>query len=383
MKSRTRVLLVAAAIATLVIAIARHSEWTETEIPMPLTGEAVVDPFYAAERLARKLGATADSVHSLEPLPPVSDVMVITDWNWSEDPVLRRAVKTWVEGGGRLVLDDTFVDVAELQHWSAMELLYPFAQQRGPRDATDCRELEPVGANGRKGPEVKSWNLCGLSKIRRLRAPSRLEWGVGDSAGLQAVRLGVGRGSVTFVDGHSFTGRGLLDGDDALMFVAAIPLARDSRVHFMFPATRQSLSQWIWRNGASALCLAALALGLWLWRSSVRFGPLSPNPVGARRSLGEQIRGSGRFLRNAGEARFLHAATLEALESMSQTRFSGYAQLTLEQRVAVIAAATALDVERLRAAFLWPAESRAANLTAALANLEDARRRVASRPFFY
>ena len=51
-------LLVSVSVALLVFWIGSHTYWEDIKVPMPPKGEALVNPFYAAQRFAEKLGAT-------------------------------------------------------------------------------------------------------------------------------------------------------------------------------------------------------------------------------------------------------------------------------------------------------------------------------------
>ena len=70
----------------------------------------------------------------------------------------------------------------------------------------------------------------------------------------------------------------------------------------------------MWRYGApSRLCSASRWSRLALWRGGVRFGPLTAASETARRSLAEQIRGTGQFVLRHGGGEALHAAAVRAL----------------------------------------------------------------------
>src|SRR5262249_61662554 len=91
-------------VAALGVGIASHTYWADTKIPMPPKGEALTNPFYAAQRFAAALGAraTRDGVFAVRR----SDaVVVLSGWHWSLTRARRAALERWVESGGRLVVD--------------------------------------------------------------------------------------------------------------------------------------------------------------------------------------------------------------------------------------------------------------------------------------
>jgi hypothetical protein len=66
-------------------------------------------------------------------------------------------------------------------------------------------------------------------------------------------------------------------------------------VHFLTESEHPSLLALIWMYGAPVVGLAAAWLLLALWRNGVRFGSIVGTAPAARRSLAEQIRGTGQF----------------------------------------------------------------------------------------
>ena len=79
-----------------------------------------------------------------------------------------------------------------------------------------------------------------------------------------------------------------------------------------------------WRFGAPAVLLLLAAVALGLWRSGTRFGPRVAVTQTARRSLAEQIRGTGQFALRFGGGEALHAATLRALRDAAIRRVPSY-----------------------------------------------------------
>ena len=120
-------------------------------------------------------------------------------------------------------------------------------------------------------------------------------WTLRDESGIQAMRVEVGRGSVTVINATPFRERSLFDGDHGWLFVAATEMRRGDDVHFISEDDHPSLLALLWQYGAPVVMLTLTLVALVLWRGGVRFGPLAAAPDAARRSLVEQIRGTGQF----------------------------------------------------------------------------------------
>jgi hypothetical protein len=134
-----------------------------------------------------------------------------------------------------------------------------------------------------------------------------------------------------------------------------------------------------WQLGWPALCLAAALLLLALWRSSARFGPLAAATEKSRRSLAEQIRGTGEFAMRVGGGQSLHAAVRRALHEVAGLYIRAYDRLGSSERVRALAESTGFEADALASALSYSASRRVEHLRAAIELLESARRRILIR----
>jgi hypothetical protein len=193
------------------------------------------------------------------------------------------------------------------------------------------------------------------------------------------IRVRIGRGTITMTNAVPFRNDWLLEGDNGRLFVAATQLHRGDEVHFMSEDNYPGLLTLMWRRGAPVVAIGLVIVGLLLWRGAVRFGPLAPALIAARRSLADQIRGSGRFALQYGDGRALHAACVRALEEAARRRISGYAALEPNEQSAALARVTSFDRESLAAAIHHPRMRTAGELHRTIALLEAARRETLKR----
>ena len=100
--------------------------------------------------------------------------------------------------------------------------------------------------------------MCDLDSSSFSRATEAV-WALRDASGIQAMRVQVGRGSVTVVNAIPFL-PGLFDGDHGRLFVAATQLRRGDDVRFLSEDHHPSLLALLWRHGAAVVVLR--------WRSS-------------------------------------------------------------------------------------------------------------------
>lgn len=138
---------------------------------------------------------------------------------------------------------------------------------------------------------------------------------------------------------------GALDRPEAVAVGTALlaPLLERKRIHLFRGSDSEPFHVLLVRHGWPALLPAALALLLWLWRSSQRFGPLLPARPQPRRALLEHVRASGEFLFRRGQATALHRALLARVLRRLQSREPALAALAGDERNAALAARTGLD----------------------------------------
>jgi hypothetical protein len=367
-----------AAALVLLIWVANNTYWTDITVPLPLKGEAATNPFYAVEKFAQALGAHTEWNRGVS-LPPAGGVVFISAWDWDLTSDRRQRLEHWVESGGRLVVDKSLIDSsAEFEQWSGIRQEVterPKHSRVAPVQTTRCYTLNETGGAGRDSHD--SYSICGMDVASSLKTTRRMSWALGrDDWGLQAMRIKLGRGSVTMLNGTPFGVRGLFDDDNGRLFVAATQLRSGDQIHFFSESSHASLLGLAWQLGWPVVCLLLVLIALALWRGGARFGPLIAPADIARRSLAEQIRGTGQFTLRVGGGESLHAAAARALNEVAALHISAYERLPGTERMSALARATGLEADALAAALHYSGARRSDHLGAAIELLESARRRI-------
>ena len=371
--------VIGVAVIALIAWIANNTEWVEEPIPAPLKGEARDNPFYAAQRLAEALGAETAASHMFDATRD-DGVVVISSWHWDLSSSRRQALEAWVEAGGRLVLDRSVTPGGDrLKNWSGI----------GRRDVDGKTVQALVEADGfsrcrtfheprqrESGSKPEEFELCDFNSFASFtHGTTRPTWSLEDRTGIYAIRMPVGRGSVTMINGTPFLERALLEADHGRLFVAATQLRRGDQMSFLSEEDHPSILTLLWRRAAPAVSLALFVIALALWRGWVRFGPLAAVPERARRSLVEQIRGTGQFALRQGDGEALHTAMVRALREAARRRIPGYTRLSEDERFAAITNLTGMHESELAAAQAAGGRRGSRGVRHALAVLEAARRR--------
>ena len=98
-----------------------------------------------------------------------------------------------------------------------------------------------------------------------------------------------------------------------------------------------------------------------------------------RRSLAEQIRGTGEFALRHGDGEALHAASVRALEDVARRRVSGYTGLSAKDRGAALERLSGINATEILSAAYDPRSHGPHQLRSAIAVLEAARRHMLVR----
>ena len=413
------------ALAVLVIAalaawIVNNTKWVEVDVDDPQSGAAATDPYYSLRKVLAASGAALEIRTALEPLPPVGATLMLNSSLWNVFPERDARLKAWVEAGGDLVVDGWRVRSGDTLKWiplSFAESPKPRASAASAADEEDDDEDEdtpapPMRRRGRDpeqearkpAPEAKSsWRDCesleetsattqpafeadrvyhGCMPASALRplgvAPT---WLLAGPRGTVAMRVRVGRGSVTATAVSHITddNRGLLRADNALITSAILRAGPGRAIWFVNDESREPLALWLWHQARTPLLLGVAATLLALWRLMVRFGPRQALPPRARRSMGEQVHGTGQFIAGT-DPQALHAATRQAFDDAARLRVERYAELDDSDRIVALATGVALDKQALMAALRPGPKSTPAQWLAAIAVIEQARRALLRAP---
>ncbi len=243
------------------------------------SGEARLNPFLAAGRLAARMGLRSRELRSLPQLEAQAPdgVLLMPNHRQALDAARIGRLLAWVDAGGHLVAEAEFVGVND-----------PLFDALGvAREAGKVPDKPlAVEVQGRKlavsFPDATA--LKPRAGAPRLRAGDKL------------YSFPRGKGFVTVATSLHFARNGLIGEHDNAAFLwtlATLTPAAELRVYFR--PERLSLWGFLAENALPALVAAAALLFAWLWHIAPRFGPVPPDLPPARRRLLDHLRASGRY----------------------------------------------------------------------------------------
>ncbi|MFO1409836.1 MAG: hypothetical protein U1F06_05585 [Steroidobacteraceae bacterium] len=404
--------LVVLGLGGLVAWIAMNTYWETLKVPGAMHGEALRNPYYAAERLAQRLGARLEALpDTLAPLPAAGQVLLLTDTNLDLQPERRRALEEWVmrrppaARSQRRVRRDRARALGR-RHAGALPDPRRGRKAQGHGDASGRDGDGTDDGNGSgdddgeadapaslpellqrqscvsyphrgDGSNAGALQLCDFQAATRLRSARPPDFALGDGDGLQALRVPLGRGSLALLNAvRPFDNRDLLRGDHGLLFAtlarARSPAQRSGR---WTAALGPGLLGFIWNRAAGVVLLCAAALAAALWRAATR-GPLRAPAAPMRRFAARAARGQARFLQARGGEAALLQASLRAFEAVLARRLPAHQRLAPAERYVAMARLTGLSPAELQVAVKGTPGRGHTELVRRLGLLEHARRRL-------
>jgi len=313
--------------------------FTSKRVHVGLSGEARVNPTFAARLLLERMGLRVHQKLDLSQAHALSEgaTLVLASGRSDIDPPALDALLAWVERGGHLIVG---VEAAP-EHDALLSAIQ--VQAQWPQDAEGEQRLNCAIKDARARPAdreaaARDGNTPEdvlLPDGRTLRAslghsPVLIDpqneplWRHDAGDGARILVIGWGQGRITvFSTLRPFNNHNLGRFDHAELLWHVVGPPRALEVYLVRHLESATLPGWLLEHSPLALVAGAVFLVLWLWRVTPRFGPLAPSPVHDRRSLLEHIRAVGRYY--AGERQ--HARLLRLLREDCLALFGRMAPL--------------------------------------------------------
>lgn len=310
LSAHARVLALMLALVLVALAASCGGETEEIVVETGFRGEALRNPYLAAERAVRELGREVESRQILD-VPDASVAAVFMDAARLAYPSPKEAaVLDWARDGGHLVVTvfggtrPTFPDWRDLTE-------HPLLTELGVEVSDAPFEAAVSLASSNLDWDVRHREVHGAGRFRDLDVEfadeGRLIHGQSStlepdgrlvrSGRLAALTFPLGAGRATVLLNGSFaSNHSIARADNALFLWRLADDTRAGTVWFV-DERDQSLLGLLWERAHLFVVAGLLLIVLWLWWLTLRFGPPVADPERAQHAFEVHVVAAGRFLR--------------------------------------------------------------------------------------
>lgn len=368
---------VAAAVACIVITIAVWAfgvRFKEIEVNIGPGPEALSNPYLAAKKLSRQLYddqrfETRQGLQMLGQLPGPDDLIIIDGRRESLSRARSDALIDWVEQGGHLVLLSEVVYEGELsgnndrllRHYnvSAVPYVEPEIEEVMPK-AQELKKIlkgktiEQRIAQNNKDLSYQCFDNPALTEIDQVYGAQKLQvffnnkdaliysgdtqklnfYGDNDY-GTQILQLASGQGRVTVVTDMSLWRNDNLGCFDNAQFLNLL-LKDRNKGWLLYYESLPSLLELLWKNNKTLVLASLIFIFFWLWRQTLRIGPLTPTHSTVRRNYLEHLAAAARYRWHSGESEQMVTLLRQKIIRQLSLRHNDFGQMPQDQQIALI-----------------------------------------------
>ena len=308
--------------------------------------EAILNPWLASGRLLEANGVRVRFAPEYSRLPPQARVLVLATPLQYLDFREQTELLAWVKDGGHLVTelaagDDDDDDGRNL-------IAGQLGVQRLQREPDDEKMMQEMP----KQPRFLPVQLGDEGSVQAHFQPQAFlqagrvppVWEAKDRNGAHALRFALGKGHVTLLSDNLWMhNMNLGEGDHAALLWRVVDAQHGDEAWLVHGMERPSLFALVLDEATPFLIALGLAVLVWLWAISRRFGPLVSVLPAARRRLAEHLEASGRYLLRHGGLGQLHEASRQRLLAHVQRRYPQWRRLPTAELAAQLAARARIE----------------------------------------
>ncbi len=346
--------LIIAALLTMVGAIAywfyTNFEKVQKEVDVGFHGAARINELLAAQRYFESFGVTARSVESLTEFPPAPATLIIPTPRYEMGVDEAQRLRRWVEAGGHLVVVPS--SAFDAGYESADALLDPLGIQ--VQEVEDPQSDGLVDVDWPDSGDFMAVSMEANVRLDHAHTKNKILLELADEDGTYLLRLALGRGMITVLsDADFFTNYRIAQNDHAAYLWHVAQADNQRPVWLVYKDSMPPLHRWLMQHAWTALTAGTLALVLWLWAASRRFGPALVAAPLKRRRLLDHVDATGRFLWRAGQGEQLMKGARQALYRTLELRHPAWAGISSQELYQRLAVLSGVPQEQIQIALLY------------------------------
>ncbi len=377
------------------------------EVEIGRSQEALGNRYLALGRTLERMGHETVTLGGpselLERLPPSDGTLFLPIHRRTLTREHNQRLLDWVEAGGHLIAvtyalwddperePDDLLDRFGFKQYQHRADDGPLAKPLAP-DKTGELETDPGGDEPRGEQEDSRWEVAeahwpGVNEPLQVAFDPNFYWEAADwgqpvwritgDLGTHLLTIAHGAGRITAATDDYFLSNDFAgDLDHAELAVRLARMGgRSGPVWIVFSEEWPGLWSQARKYATPVMLSLALLIAAWLWRASLRFGPLRPAPSGERRRWMEHLEAVGRYHWRHDRGRTLVEAARASVAGSLTRRRPGWARLPIRDRARHLSELTGLTTLQAAAALdasVYPREEN--HFATTIARLERIRK---------
>jgi len=328
-------------------------EFRYEEVDKGYQGEALTNPFLAAEFYLRSMGQKTKKL-KLFPMTDSQlksgDTLMIPGKRIAYDKRRSEFILDWVNRGGHLIITG---EVLKGNDYQRKDYILNATGLQIEWEVSEDESLEgddPVNLDVED--EEDFWQIDFVKYQVISYAPdfdSEVIWLVTNNSKLHAIQIKVGAGRVTLLSDTKMFRNQFIDDYDHAAFLFTLSndqaqLYDDSVFYYSVYDKQTNLLSWLWRNAYALMISLFIFLFIVLWKIVPRFGPLITVQKPVSRRFLDHLIASGNYHWRQGHYSYLIYAVRKQLQEQIKKSYPEWLNMSRDNQLKRLAKISQLDV---------------------------------------
>ena len=358
-------------------------EFSYEEVDKGYQGEALTNPFLAAEFYLRSMGQMTKKLE----LFPITDsqlksgdTLMIPGKRIAYDKRRSKFILDWVNHGGHLIITGEVIKGNDYQredyilNATRLQIEWQVAEDESLEDD------EPVNLDVED--EEDFWQVDFVNyQVISLTSDFDKEviWQVTNNSKLHAIQIKVGAGRVTLLSDTKMFRNQFIDDYDHAAFLFTLSndqaqLYEDSVFYYSVYDNQTNLLSWLWQNAYALMVSLFIFLFMVLWKIVPRFGPLVRVQKPVSRRFLDHLVASGNYHWRQGHYSYLIYAVRKQLHVQINKRYPEWLNMSRDNQLKRFAEISQLEVSAVEKALFDTQIERAEDFMIKIKILEKLRK---------
>jgi len=358
-------------------------EFRYEEVDKGYQGEALTNPFLAAEFYLRSMGQKTKKL-KLFPITDSQlvsgDTLMIPGKRIAYDKRRSEFILDWVNRGGHLIITGEVIKGNDYQredyilNATGLQIEWQVAEDES------LEEDEPVNLDVEDEEDFWQVDFVNYQVVSFTSDfDKEVIWQVTNNSKLHAIQIKVGAGRVTLLSDTKMFRNQFIDDYDHAAFLFTLSndqaqLYEDSVFYYSVYDNQTNLLSWLWQNAYALMVSLFIFLFMVLWKIVPRFGPLVRVQKPVSRRFLDHLVASGNYHWRQGHYSYLIYAVRKQLHVQINKRYPEWLNMSRDNQLKRFAEISQLEVSAVEKALFDTQIERAEDFMIKIKILEKLRK---------